>query len=51
MNRILVLVVILLIPIAIFTTPEELALEPDDKAVENISLEAPVLEEEKEEEG
>lgn len=50
MNRILVLVVILLIPIAIFTTPEELALEPDDKAVENISLEAPVLEEEKEEE-
>ena len=50
MNRILVLVVILLIPIASFTTPEELALEPDDKAVENISLEVPVLEEEKEEE-
>lgn len=42
MNRILVLVVILLVPIAIFTTPNKLEEESVEQPVENISLELPI---------
>lgn len=49
MNRILVLVVIILIPIAIFTAPDKIAEESVSPEVLNISLDLPVENEQDEE--